>query len=204
MDQFNKLLDISNQLLGPNGCQWDQEQTLFTLQPYLLEETHELIEAIDLEDFDKICEEVGDVFFALVFIAKVAEKQGKFTIFDSIQATCEKLIRRHPHVFGDVKITSKEDFDRNWEEIKKREKAHEKRKKIFDGIPPTLPLLAKGQKMAGKLRKAGSPVRGGPGAMTEAELGERLWELVAAADRLGIDAESAFRRKLQDEEGKSI
>src|SRR3990167_8148889 len=105
MEEINHLLGIADQLLGPNGCSWDKEQTLFTLQPYLLEEVHEIIEAIDLLDFEKISEELGDVLYALVFVVKLSEKEGHFTMNEAVAGVCEKLIRRHPPVFGDVKVS---------------------------------------------------------------------------------------------------
>lgn len=202
MKRFEELLDISEKLLSPSGCAWDRQQTLFTLQPYLLEEAHELIEAIDSLDSQKMSEELGDVLYALIFIAKLGEAEKRFTLEESIHNVCEKLIRRHPHVFGDVKVSSNEDIVRNWEEIKKKEKAQEGRKKIFDGIPPSLPALPKAQKMASKLRKRGSAEESRPAFSKEEELGELLWRLVVEADRLGIDAESALRRKLAQVEKK--
>ncbi len=195
MKEFNDLLKIADQLLGPNGCSWDKEQTLFTLQPYLVEEIHELIEAIDTLDSEKISEELGDCFYALVFVAKLAEAQKKFNLPQVFAAVGEKLIRRHPHVFGDVLVSSNDDIVRNWEEIKKTEKSGQERKALFDGIPPTLPALPRAQKMAKKLRKK----NGGEGkALTEEQLGEELWALVRAAEWLNLDVESALRRKLAE------
>lgn len=185
MQELIHLIEIADKLLGPNGCSWDKEQTLFTLQPYLLEETHELIEAIDSEDVKKIVDEVGDVLFALVFISKL----GPFDIRESLSMVAEKLIRRHPHVFGNVKVSSNEEIVKNWEEIKKTEKTHEGRKNIFDGIPASLPALPRAQKMAKKLKAKGDSI-------SEEELGEQLWSLMQRAYGSGLDAESALRRKL--------
>lgn len=200
MKEFNKLIKVAEQLLGPEGCSWDREQTLYTLQPYLLEETHELIEAIDEGEMEKISEEWGDVLYALIFIAKLCEFKKGFTIEQAIEGISEKLIRRHPHVFGDVKVSSNEEIIHNWEEIKKKEKAQEKRKGIFDGIPPTLPSLPKAQKMAKKVRKAmGREVEP---IQEEAEVGELLWTIVQRAERGGVDAESALRRKLAEVQKK--
>jgi MazG family protein len=202
MAPFDRLLEIADQLLAPGGCSWDREQTLFTLQPYLLEETHELIEAIDLQDPEKISEELGDVLYALVFIGKLSEGQKKFTIGEAIQKNCEKLIRRHPHVFGDLKVSSNEEIVKNWEEIKKKEKGHGERKGLFDGIPPSLPALPRAQKMAGKMKKKKVEIQHkqclSKLPQSEEELGEMLWELTICADKMGIDAESALRRKLQE------
>ncbi len=187
MTEFENLLRIADRLLGEGGCPWDQEQTFFTLQPYLLEETHELIEAIDLLDSKKISEELGDVLYALVFIAKLGEKEKIFNLSDSIRKVTEKLIRRHPHVFSNTKISSTEDVVKNWEEIKKEEG---KKSPIAD-IPPTLPALARAQKVIHKLKKKKSPV---VEEKISDDVGQRLWELVREAESHGIDAESALRR----------
>ena len=187
MDAFQKLLDIADQLLGPQGCPWDREQTFFTLQPYLLEETHELIEAIDAQDSVKICEELGDVFYALIFIAKLAEKESLFTLSKTLETISEKLIRRHPHVFGDQKVSSTEEILTNWEAVKQKEG----KKSPIDQIPPTLPALARAQKVIHKLRRAKSSVIEGK---ISDDISQRLWDLVAEAESQGIDAESALWR----------
>ncbi|HEX2582665.1 MAG TPA: MazG family protein [Chlamydiales bacterium] len=195
MKEFTRLLEVADQLLGPNGCPWDREQTFFTLQPYLLEETHELIEAIDSLESQKISEELGDCLYALIFIAKLAEAEKRFALRQSIESVTEKLIRRHPHVFGDVKVRSTDDIVRNWDAIKKQEKTGQERKKLFDGIPPSLPALPRAQKMAKKLRKNKEKSETDD-PLTEQELGEKLWQLIQSAERLDLDAESALRRKL--------
>jgi tetrapyrrole methylase family protein / MazG family protein len=188
MDEFKKLVTIAEELLGPHGCPWDREQTFFTLQPYLLEETHELIEAIDAKDPNKISEELGDVLYALIFIAKLGEKEATFTLPQAISMVSEKLIRRHSHVFGDTKISSTDEVISNWEEVKKKEG---KKNPIAD-IPPTLPALSRAQKVIHKLRRNKSSIIEEKGAADD--LGARLWELVKEAETLGIDAESALRR----------
>ncbi len=199
MKEFTRLLEIADQLLGPNGCSWDKEQTFFTLQPYLLEETHELIEAIDALDSQKISEELGDCLYALIFIAKLAEGEKRFSLRESIASVSEKLIRRHPHVFGDVKVATTDDIVRNWDKIKSQEKSSQERKKLFDGIPPSLPALPRAQKMAKKLRKkTGKEENESFLELTEEKLGEEIWKLIKAAEQKNLDAESALRRKLAD------
>lgn len=187
MDPFKELLNIADRLLGPQGCPWDREQTFFTLQPYLLEETHELIEAIDEKNSAKILEELGDVLYALIFIAKLGEKEKSFTLTDAIQNVSEKLVRRHPHVFGEKKAESTEEVIQSWEETKKKEG----KKSPIEGIPPSLPALARAQKVIHKLRKAKD-------ALVESQIsddfGQKIWELIKEADAQGIDAESALRR----------
>jgi tetrapyrrole methylase family protein/MazG family protein len=199
MKEFTDLLGIADRLLGLNGCPWDREQTFFTLQTYLLEETHELIEALDSLDSQKIVEELGDAFYILIFISKLGEREGRFNVSEALTSVAEKMIRRHPHVFGGTQVSSSDDVVKNWEEIKKAEKSHEKRKKIFDGIPPSLPLLARAQKMAKNLRKKVPDLKTMDGEFTtEEELGAKLWNLMQAAEKKGIDAESALRRKLKN------
>ncbi|MBF8262592.1 MAG: yabN [Parachlamydiales bacterium] len=191
-----ELLQIADRLLGPGGCPWDREQTLLTLQKYLLEETHELIEAIDRDDSGQIVEEMGDVLFSLIFIGKLGEKANRFTFNDAVQCVCEKLIRRHPHIFAGVSVNGVDDIVQNWEAIKKKEK---ERKTIFEGIPPTLPILARAQKMIEKLQRHKSslaPIGSGQ-KVSEEEVARRLWELLGQAQSSGVDAESALRRYCQ-------
>ena len=190
MLKFDELLQICDTLLGPNGCPWDKEQTLETLKPYLLEETHELLEALDLEENEKIQEELGDCFYTLIFLAKLGEQNGIFTLSEVFRISIEKLIRRHPHVFAKLKVESTDDVMKNWEEIKKKEG----KKSPIAGIPPSLPALARAQKIISKLRRAKKEPPLAPTVRSEEELGERLWGLVREAESLGIDAESALRR----------
>lgn len=187
MERFKKLLDIADTLLGPQGCPWDREQTFFTLQPYLLEEVHELIEAIDLQDPAKISEELADLLYILIFVAKLGEKEGSFTFFESVQTVSEKMIRRHPHVFDKQKVSSSDEVLKHWEEIKKKEG----KKSPISNIPPTLPALARAQKIIHKLRRAHSSVIE---EKISDGIGQRLWDLVREAEEQGIDAESALRR----------
>jgi tetrapyrrole methylase family protein / MazG family protein len=193
MKELMKLFTIADRLLGPGGCPWDQQQTLHTLQTYLLEEAHELIEAIDENDPKQIVEELGDVLFTLIFIAKLGEKENLFSFEDAARHENEKLIRRHPHIFAEEKVESVDDIVRNWEEIKKKEKG---RKTILDGIPASLPLLARAQKIIDKLRRAKSTLA--PHVVsnkaTEDEIAQRLWELIGEAQSSNVDTESALRR----------
>jgi tetrapyrrole methylase family protein / MazG family protein len=196
MDDFNKLLSITDRLLGPGGCPWDQQQTLRTLETYLLEEAHELIEAIDSNEAGKIVEELGDVLFTLVFIGKIGEKEKLFSFDQAVRGEIEKLIRRHPHIFAEKKVESVDDVLRNWEAIKKEELEKKGRKTILDGIPATLPALSRAQKVIEKLKRSKSPLAPKPDLKnsTEEEIGERLWHLVAEANCSKVDAESALRR----------
>jgi len=187
MTDFEELLTIADTLLGPNGCPWDKEQTFDTLKPYILEETHELLEAIDLAEGPKIEEELGDCFYALVFVAKLAEQREIFTLREALRKVGEKLIRRHPHIFGDLKVDTPEEVVRNWDEIKKKEG----KKSPIEGIPPSLPALARAQKVIRKLKAAKGEAASG---RSEEDWGERLWSLVRECEASGHDAESALRR----------
>lgn len=196
MEEFDRLLGIADRLLGENGCPWDREQTFFSLQPYLLEETHELIEAIDSQSPLDMSEELGDVLYALVFIAKLGEIKRLFALSDAIRNVNEKLIRRHPHIFGEEAISSTDDVVKNWDAIKKTEMKGKGRKTILDGIPPTLSALPRCQKILHKLKRAKSEFF--PNVeevqLSEESVGERLWTLIAEAEKAGVDAESALRR----------
>ena len=119
---LDTLLNTVRQLRGPNGCDWDKAQTYQTLIPYILEEGQELADGLKNNDIPNIKEELGDVLLHVVMISLMAEEQGHFSIDDVIHTINEKMIRRHPHVFGDVKVSSIEDIKRNWEAIKKAEK----------------------------------------------------------------------------------
>lgn len=196
MLEFDELLNISNILLGPNGCPWDKEQTFDSLKPYLLEEVHELLEALDLKRNDKIQEELGDCFYALVFLAKLADQKDIFNLQDTLRFVAEKLIRRHPHIFSELKVESSDDVMRNWEEIKKKEG----KKNPIQGIPPSLPALARAQKVILKLRRAKKGLPCVSELSSEEDLGNRLWNLVRQAESSGFDAESALRKVCQTHE----
>lgn len=193
MHEWKELLAVADRLLGPNGCPWDKEQTFFTLQPYLLEEVHELIEAIDSLDGKEIAAELGDVLYTLIFVAKLGEIEKKFSLEEAIDHICKKLIRRHPHVFGDVKTESSEEIIRNWEEIKKQEFVD--RKNPLDGIPASLPALARAQKIIHKISRAEKQRKNFSSLCeTEEEFGEKLWEMLEMADAKGWNAEDILRR----------
>jgi len=136
-DQFNRLISIVKTLRSPSGCEWDRDQTSESLSPYFLEEAYETIEAIHENDPDKLREELGDLLLHIVFQADIAEEQNQFNLADSLKNICDKLERRHPHVFGDVVVENVRDIKQNWEEIKLKEG----RKSLMEGVPKTLPAL---------------------------------------------------------------
>jgi MazG family protein len=146
---FTRLVDIMATLRGPDGCPWDREQTIDSLKPFLLEETYEVLEAIDRHDHGALCEELGDFVFEAVFLAQLEAEAGRFTIADSLQRVADKLLRRHPHVFaretGEAPLESARQVRTRWEEIKAGERttggASATANTLLSGIVPTLPAL---------------------------------------------------------------
>jgi len=201
MENFDELIQTVEKLISPEGCQWDREQTLESLRPYLIEEVYEIIEAIDLNDNALISEEVGDVFFHLVFICKLAERDGRFNVEQALKMITEKLIRRHPHVFEDIKLDSMDEILAQWDAIKKLEKGKSSRKSLLDDIPKDLPTLAKAQKMVGKFCKVGFDLvdrneKEIPDFEDEDQLGSVLYSIVEKAHRQGLNAKLALLKKI--------
>ena len=207
------LTDIMARLRAPDGCPWDIVQTHASLRSNLVEEVYEVIEAIDLEDAELLCEELGDLLLQIVFHARMAEETGDFSMQDVIDGICNKLIRRHPHVFGQISVRDAAEVLLNWEQIKKEEK--KERTSLLDGVPKDLPALMGASKMQQKAAKAGfdwadiGPVWGKldeeiaelkqaiqqkDTAHTEEELGDVLFSVVNLARFLKVDAETALRR----------
>jgi tetrapyrrole methylase family protein/MazG family protein len=151
--KFNKLVKIVEKLRAPDGCPWDKEQTLYSLRDHLIEETFELIEALDNKDIENIKEELGDLLLHVIMHSVIAAEENLFTLNDVIDTISEKLIRRHPHVFGKNGVSSVEEVLVNWENIKKDEKKD--RRSILDGIPKALPSLQKAYKLQEKAKKVG-------------------------------------------------
>lgn len=196
---MNRLIEIVQTLLGENGCPWDREQKCSSLDPFFLEEVHELLEAIDGGEKDKIKEELGDILHLIVFYSCVAEKEGSFS-FSAVEETiCEKLIRRHPHIFLKKEDCSAEEVVDRWEQIKKEEKGHSNRKSILDGLPPHLPLLIRARKMLSRIHKAGAPI----GKKKETQPSVQEWknsfeQLLWEGALLHIDMEGFLRKLLHD------
>jgi MazG family protein len=196
MENFDSLIKVAEHLLGPEGCPWDQKQTFSSLQPYVLEEAHEVIEAVDADDDKKIVEELGDLLYTIIFYGKLAEKSGRFSMEDIVNTVKEKLIRRHPHVFGEVKVKGVDDIMKNWEKIKADEKGRPK--SPFEDIPPTLPTLIKAQKILKRILRSGTSELADRtfSQATEEDIGDGIIDLIIQAERNDIDAESALRRAL--------
>ena len=148
-DKFKQLLDIIKSLRAPDGCPWDKKQTPESFKPYLLEETHELIEAIDKKEDNHIKEEIGDLYFQLGFLSTLYSEQQKFDIEDSLDAIISKMIRRHPHVFTDEKFSSAEEIKKNWQKIKDKERKSKHEVKSID-VPKTLPSLVRAQRVSNR------------------------------------------------------
>ncbi|MFA5250443.1 MAG: MazG nucleotide pyrophosphohydrolase domain-containing protein [Parachlamydiales bacterium] len=194
---MERLWKIIEELLGPNGCRWDLAQTLETLQKHLIEEAHEVVEAIDEKAPEKIKEELGDLLFVLVFMAKRAEKDGLFAFPEVIGALCQKLVRRHPHVFGKKENLTPEMVLERWQQIKQEEKkAALQASSPLGGIPPTLPLLRQMQMAVKKIKKAGLDLSEAE-KISEQELFERIFALVKRSEASGISLEDSLRRALK-------
>ena len=206
--RFDGLQHVIERLHAPDGCPWDREQTHVTLRPHLLEESYEALEAIDRDDPDALTEELGDVLLQVLMHTAVAERLEEFSTGDVVEHIARKLIRRHPHVFGEGTASTADEVYQNWEALKKQEKP---RQSILDGVPGTLPALAASQAIQGRARRVGFdwPDVDGPleklreeitefaqaetAIDREDEFGDILFVAVNIADHLGIDAEQALR-----------
>jgi len=214
---FGELVGIMKTLRAPDGCPWDAEQTLESLRRYILEEANELVEAIGDGVSRDICEECGDLLLQVVFVARIADESGAFDISDVCSAICDKLIRRHPHVFADAYVRDSSDVGRNWERIKAGERAsRDADSSAMAGIPRGLPALLRALRIGERAAKKGfdwepgdaesvrakvleelgefrcEVERSAPDAMRE-EFGDLLFALVNMSRHLGIDPESALQ-----------
>lgn len=156
MSEINRLLDIMRKLRSPEGCPWDREQTVETLKPYAVEEVYEVIDAIDRGDLEDHCEELGDLLLQVVFQSQLREEEGAFTFEDVARSISDKLVRRHPHVFGDVAVADSDEVLVNWNEIKETEKADKpKAESVLDKVPVQLPALLKAHELQKQAAKMG-------------------------------------------------
>ena len=188
--RFPELVGLMSRLRAPDGCPWDREQTSTSLREYLIEETYEAIEAIDLDDPELLCEELGDVLLQVVFHAQLASEVGDFNIDDVTEGIVDKLVRRHPHVFGEVDVADSAEVLRNWEKIKKDEKKDQenrRRDSILDGVPVGLPALMQAMEISKRAVKVGFEW----GSMQDvlAKLDEETTELKAELFCEAIDSE---------------
>lgn len=211
---INDLLDIVRLLRSEGGCPWDREQTHQSIRSDLIEETCEVIEAIDLEDAELLREELGDVLLQVVFHCRIEEEQSSFKFDDVCDEVCKKLIIRHPHVFGDVTANTTDQVLKNWDAIKMETKGQERYTDTLTSVAKSLPALMRAQKVGKRAMRAGMDFRcaedavaciGGEKAELEAaiasgckadieeEMGDLLFSCVNAARHLGIDAELALK-----------
>ena len=151
-NQFEELVKIVSELRAPDGCPWDREQTNQSLLPYFIEEAYELIESVDEKNWENVKEELGDLLLHVVFQGSIAEQDGKFQLVESLLTVNEKLIRRHPHVFGDEQADEAFHAKQNWEVAKHKEKGRDSR---LDGVPKNLPALVRAQRLQQKASYAG-------------------------------------------------
>ena len=215
---FVALVEIMARLRGENGCPWDREQTSESIKPYLVEETYEVLEAIDEQDPVKLREELGDLVLQIVFHAQMAEEAGLFTIADVLTGINDKLVRRHPHVFGDVKAETAQEVLFNWEQIKKAERQQAKgQASLLDGVPRELPALLRAHRLQEKASRVGfdwkearevlqkveeefgelrSAMEGQAPEQVEAELGDLLFALVNLSRFLAVNPEEALRKTI--------
>lgn len=200
MKEFDEIIEIVDRLNAPDGCPWDIKQTFETLRPYIIEEAHEILEAIDEKSAVMLEEELGDLFYIIIFYCKVAEREKAFTTESMIQCVMEKLIRRHPHIFADTKVQSADEVMINWEKIKKEEKSD--RKSALDGIPKTLGILFRAHKVMTKMRRQSFdlPYEKTRKSHEEEEIGEKLLALIYDSEVLGIDPEAALHKTLTKHE----
>jgi MazG family protein len=209
---FPELVRVMAELRAPGGCPWDAEQTHRSLARHLLEEAHEALAAIDSDDLDALKDELGDVLLQVVFHSEIAQEEGAFDVDDVTDGLIAKLVRRHPHVFGDVQVSGADEVLANWEKLKasEGERAH-----LEEGIPETLPALARAAKVQRRAEADGrAPLDPSDAAETararldelskpdrrgdaEETIGDLLFAIVTLARSAGVDAESALRRSIR-------
>lgn len=190
--EFQKLIEVAETLMGENGCKWDHKQTFETLRTYLLEECYEVLDEVDSKNDKALIEELGDLFYIIIFFAKIGEKEQKFSLYDILHQVREKLIYRHPHVFGEKKLDTLESIKEQWNALKEKEKSHRKSK--FEGIPRNMPALLRAKKIVEKINPPELP------KISEEELAEELFVLSQRAVNSNINPELALLKTLQEKE----
>lgn len=210
LDAFARLLKIMDELR--EQCPWDRKQTMESLRNLTIEETYELADAILEEDLEEIKEEIGDIMLHMVFYAKIADEKGAFDIADALNAVCEKLINRHPHIYGDLQVADEEEVKRNWEQLK----LQEGKKSVLAGVPNSLPAMVKAYRMQEKTKQVGFEWenkeqvwakveeelgefkevmdKGESQKRKEEEFGDLLFSLINYARFQNIDPETALER----------
>jgi MazG family protein len=211
---LTRLVAVMRRLLGPGGCPWDREQTFESMRKYVLEEACEVIDAIEGGDRAALKEELGDLLLQVVFLAELGRREGTFGIDDAVAGIVEKLVTRHPHVFGDMDAKDADEVLRNWERIKAKEKAD---RGLLDGLPKSLPALVRATRIGEKVQRVGfdwedargsrakvkeeieeldEAIASGDASAIEDELGDVLFALVNLSRHVKVDAEGALRRTM--------
>jgi tetrapyrrole methylase family protein/MazG family protein len=214
VNSFDDLVEVMRILRSEEGCPWDREQSHESLKPYMIEETYEVLDAIDRRDDSELLEELGDLLLQIVFHAQLAAEEGRFTMEDVARVIVQKLKRRHPHVFGDVKVENSLQVLKNWEEIKRGEGKNS----VLDGVPRGLPALLKARRVQDKVKRVGFDWDDPAGAFEkvreeigeteramlkgdrqgiEEEFGDILFSLVNVSRFLEIDAEESLRQTVE-------
>ena len=192
---INALLDVMAKLRSPAGCPWDREQDHRSLRFHAVEEVYELIDAIEAGDDHEMLEELGDLLLQVVFHSQLAAERGAFDFEQVARSITDKLLRRHPHVFGKVKVKNVAEVWANWEQIKRAEKAgtHRERVSALDGIPKHLPALLRSEKLVKKARKQGLMAKKSTVKLTKQAVGRLLFDVTAYAQSKGWSAEGLLR-----------
>lgn len=192
------LREIMEILRSPGGCPWDREQDHKSIRRNLIEETYEVVEAIDTDDKVLMCEELGDLMLQVVFHARIAEEAKSFNLDDVADGVCKKLILRHPHIFADVKADTSEEVLKNWDKIKVVEKHQKSDREVLDSVSHSLPALIRADKLAGKAEKLGYAMPQSDALEAifanadESAVGDLLFAAVALTKKRGIDSEKAL------------
>ena len=215
MPPFENLVKIMAKLRSEKGCPWDREQTHKTLRPYLIEEAYEVLDALDNGTENDFCDELGDLLLQVVFHAQIATEEDRFDIGDVIQAINDKLVRRHPHVFGDTEVATADEVLANWEKIKKEEKQNQGRESILDSLPPNMPALLRAYRIQQKVARVSfdwnnvqevllkvreeidelsTAIKQANKENIEEEIGDLLFSIVNLARHLNLPPEDALRR----------
>ena len=210
---FDDLVLLMTRLRGPDGCPWDRKQTLPDLKAYVIEEAYEVVDAIDRDDRAALLEEIGDFLLQAVFITEMTREEGTFDVYDSITAIHDKLVRRHPHVFGDVEASDAEQVLVNWEKLKQDERKAEN-KSLLAGIPQSMPALLKASRLTEKASRVGfdwrrtedvfdkldeeiaelrEAVAAGDAAHVHEEIGDLLFTIANIARKVNVNPEEALQ-----------
>lgn len=211
MREFDRLVEIMARLRGPGGCPWDRDQTHQSIRKYVIEEAYEVAEAIDRDDPEELCGELGDLLLQVVFHAEMARESGRFRIEDVCARIVDKMVRRHPHVFADVQVEGAADVVRNWEAIKARERGSDA--SAVDGVPRALPALQRSERIGEKASRVGfdwtdaaqvlakvdeeraeleAAIAGGDRERVAAEIGDLLFAVANLARKLDVEPERAL------------